>query len=255
MALLQVRELKKSYDTFVLGDINFDVNTGDVIAVLGPSGAGKTTLLRCLNRLERADKGELILDGAKYDLASEDRNEIARIHKQTGFVFQNYNLFSNKTVLQNVTLGLTSGRDMKKDEAEEIGMKMLKRVGMEDMGFKYPSQLSGGQQQRVAIARALATDPKIIYFDEPTSALDPKLTGEVLAVMKDLAGSGITMMVVTHELSFAREAASRVIFLENGNVTEEGSAKEFFENPKERSTKAFLMLDGDTVKGVPDGRI
>ena len=246
MALLQVRDLEKSYASSpVLRGISFDVDTGDVIAVLGPSGAGKTTLLRCLNRLETADKGRVILDGTEYDLTKDDKKEIAQIHKQTGFVFQSYNLFSNKTALQNVTLGLTSGRGMKKDEAEEIGMKMLRRVGMEDMGSKFPGMLSGGQQQRVAIARALATDPKIIYFDEPTSALDPKLTGEVLGVMKDLAGSGITMMVVTHELSFAKEAGTRVIFMENGKVTEEGSAKEFFENPKESASKAFLMIDGN----------
>ena len=211
MALLQVRDLEKSYDGVkVLRGINLDINTGDVIAVLGPSGAGKTTLLRCMNRLERADSGELVLDGVAYDLTKNDKKEIMQIHARTGFVFQGFNLFSNKTALGNVTLGLTSGRGMKKDEAEEIGMRMLKRVGMDQMASKYPSMLSGGQQQRVAIARALATDPKIIYFDEPTSALDPKLTGEVLAVMKDLAGSGITMMVVTHVLSFAKEAGTRV---------------------------------------------
>ncbi|MCR5673441.1 MAG: amino acid ABC transporter ATP-binding protein [Lachnospiraceae bacterium] len=246
MALLQVRDLEKSYDGVkVLRGINLDINTGDVIAVIGPSGAGKTTLLRCMNLLETADRGELVLDGASYDLTKNDKKEKMKIHAHTGFVFQGFNLFSNKTALGNVTLGLTSGHKMKKDEAEEIGMRMLKRVGMDQMASKYPGMLSGGQQQRVAIARALATDPKIIYFDEPTSALDPKLTGEVLAVMKDLAGSGITMMVVTHELSFAKEAGTRVVFMENGTITEEGLAKEFFENPRESTTKAFLMLDGD----------
>ena len=241
MTLLQVRDLEKSFDGVpVLCNINFDINTGDVVTILGPSGVGKTTLLRCLNRLERADKGTMTFDGTKYDLSSYDRKEIAAFHKQTGFVFQSYNLFTNKNALHNVTLGLTSGRGMKKDEAEEIGMKMLKRVGLADMHAKFPAQLSGGQQQRVAIARALATDPKIIWFDEPTSALDPKLTGEVLSVMKDLAHTGMTMAVVTHELSFAKEAGTRVIFMEDGRIIEEAPTAEFFDSPKEEASKAFL---------------
>ncbi len=244
MALIELRDLQKSFSgRSVLNGISFDIDKGDVIAVIGPSGAGKTTLLRCMNMLETADRGELVLDGKRYDLGRGDKNDAAQLHRQTGFVFQNYNLFSNKTALLNVTLGLTSGQNMPKAEALKIGMEKLSQVGMEEMADKYPSQLSGGQQQRVAIARALATDPKIIYFDEPTSALDPELTGEVLSVMKELAGSGITMVVVTHELSFAREAGSRVIFMEDGRIIEQAPAKSFFEDPKEARTKEFIRSE------------
>ncbi len=178
-------------------------------------------------------------------LAHTDKREIAELRKHTGFVFQNYNLFANKTALQNVTLGLTSARKMARDKAEEIGMEMLKRVGMESRASYYPSQLSGGQQQRVAIARALAADPEIIYFDEPTSALDPELIGEVLSVMRDLAASGRTMVVVTHEMSFARDVSSHVIFMEKGKIVEEGPSKEFFDHPKEARTREFLRMESD----------
>ncbi len=212
---------------------------------LGPSGSGKTTLLRCINFLETADSGTMRFGGKTYELAHTDKREIAELRKHTGFVFQNYNLFANKTALQNVTLGLTSARKMARDKAEEIGMEMLKRVGMESRASYYPSQLSGGQQQRVAIARALAADPEIIYFDEPTSALDPELIGEVLSVMRDLAASGRTMVVVTHEMSFARDVSSHVIFMEKGKIVEEGPSKEFFDHPKEARTREFLRMESD----------
>jgi cystine transport system ATP-binding protein/L-cystine transport system ATP-binding protein len=245
MALLEVNNIHKSFDgSDVLKGVSLKVEKGDVISVLGPSGSGKTTLLRCINFLERADGGEFVFGEKKYDLSHVNRSDIAGIRMQTGFVFQNYNLFANKTVIQNVTLGLTSARKIPKKEAQAKAMDVLKKVGMGDFADYYPSQLSGGQQQRVAIARALATDPKIIYFDEPTSALDPQLTAEVLEVMRDLAGEGMTMIVVTHEISFAREVSTKVMFMADGVVVEEGPAAEFFENPKMERTKEFLRLTG-----------
>lgn len=246
MALLEVRDIHKSFSgVTVLNGVDITVDRGDVIAILGPSGSGKTTLLRCINFLETADSGTMRFGGKTYELAHTDKREIAELRKHTGFVFQNYNLFANKTALQNVTLGLTSARKMARDKAEEIGMEMLKRVGMESRASYYPSQLSGGQQQRVAIARALAADPEIIYFDEPTSALDPELIGEVLSVMRDLAASGRTMVVVTHEMSFARDVSSHVIFMEKGKIVEEGPSKEFFDHPKEARTREFLRMESD----------
>lgn len=245
MALLEVKNLVKSFDRgTVLKGIDLTVDKGDVMAVLGPSGSGKTTMLRCLNYLEIADSGEMTFDGVLYDLSSSSKKDIADLRKQTGFVFQSYNLFSNKTVLDNVTLGLISGRGIDKKIAEETALRELERVGMADHADRYPAQLSGGQQQRVAIARALATDPKIIYFDEPTSALDPELTTEVLDVIRQLAGSGITMVVVTHEMSFAKDVSSKVVFMEDGLIIEQGNSKEFFNSPKEERTREFLKLNG-----------
>ncbi len=245
MALLEVRNLVKSFDRgTVLRGIDITVDRGDVMAVLGPSGSGKTTMLRCLNYLEIADSGQMTFDGVTYDLSSSSKKDIADLRKQTGFVFQSYNLFSNKTVLDNVTLGLTSGRGIDKKAAEEVALRELERVGMADHADRYPVQLSGGQQQRVAIARALATDPKIIYFDEPTSALDPELTTEVLDVIRELATSGITMVVVTHEMSFAKDVSSKVVFMEDGLIIEQGNSKEFFNDPKEERTREFLKLNG-----------
>ncbi len=241
MSFLSVNQIEKTFgNTKVLNGISFDVNQGDVIAILGSSGSGKTTLLRCINFLEHADSGKLVFDGTEYDLAHMRRKEISAIRKKTAFVFQNYNLFANKTALENTTLGLTSARGMSKHEAEEIGMRMLEKVGMADKADHYPVQLSGGQQQRVAIARALATDPEIIFFDEPTSALDPELIGEVLSVIRDLANEGRTMLIVTHEMTFAEHVSNRVLFLENGNILEEGSSKEFFQNQKEARVRDFL---------------
>ena len=239
--MLELHGIKKNFgDLEVLKGIDLTVEQGDVVAILGPSGSGKTTLLRCINFLERASGGEMVFDGERFDLIRISKKDIARLRQKTAFVFQNYNLFLNKTALQNVTEGLIIGRKMPKAEAEEIGRKMLEKVGMADRSDYYPSQLSGGQQQRVAIARVLATQPEIIYFDEPTSALDPELTGEVLAVMRQLAEEGMTMLVVTHEMGFARNVSNKVVFMEHGVVVESGSSQEFFEHPKEMRTRAFL---------------
>lgn len=244
MSVLEIKDIHKSFGSLnVLDGVNLSVHKGDVIAILGPSGSGKTTLLRCINFLETADQGTMLFDEKEYDLASMHKNDIRDIRKKTGFVFQNYNLFANKTALQNVMLGLTSARKMDKKQAEKIGLEMLRKVGMEDRASHYPSQLSGGQQQRVAIARALATNPEIIYFDEPTSALDPELIGEVLNVMRELANEGMTMIVVTHEMSFAKEVSNHVIFMEGGKIIEQGTSKEFFGNPKQERTREFLRLE------------
>ena len=268
MAMLEVRDLRKSFYTYakpglqagifhkpgarkvvsqldVLKGVDLTVNKGDVVAILGPSGSGKTTFLRCLNFLETTDSGTLIFDGEQFDLGKITKADIARLRKKTAFVFQNYNLFRNKTALQNVTEGLVIARKMPKAQADAIGMKMLEKVGLADRADSYPRQLSGGQQQRVAIARALATDPEILYFDEPTSALDPELTGEVLAVMRQLAEEGMTMLVVTHEMGFAREVSNRgvsskTVFMENGVVVEAAPSQEFFAHPKEERTREFL---------------
>ena len=239
--MLEIKNIEKSFgDLKVLDGVSLSVNKGDVVAVLGPSGSGKTTLLRCMNFLEHADAGEMVFDGETIDLKGIRKKDIKRLRKKTAFVFQNYNLFRNKNTLHNVMEGLTVARKMPRQQAEETAKQMLEKVGMLDRCEHYPHQLSGGQQQRVAIARALATDPEIIYFDEPTSALDPELIGEVLAVIKQLAEEGMTMIVVTHEINFARNVASKVIFMEDGKVLEAASAEEFFESPKEERTKAFL---------------
>ena len=241
--MLSVRNIQKSFGpTEVLKGIDLTVEQGDVVAILGPSGSGKTTLLRCMNFLETADGGELIFDGETYAFGHVHKRDIAKIRQKTAFVFQNYNLFLNKTALQNVTEGLIVGRKMPKAQAVEIGKKALAKVGLADRVDFYPDQLSGGQQQRVAIARAVATDPEIIYFDEPTSALDPELTGEVLSVMRDLAREGMTMLVVTHEMGFARTVSNKVILMEDGKIIEQGSSEDFFEHPKEERTRAFLRL-------------
>ena len=239
--MLDIRNVHKKFEnTDVLKGIDLQVSKGDVVAILGPSGSGKTTFLRCLNFLERADQGTMVFDGEEFDLARATKKEVARVRKKTAFVFQNYNLFLNKTVLKNVTLGLTVGAKMNPAEARDIAEEMLRRVGMAERLNSYPSELSGGQQQRVAIARALASSPEIIYFDEPTSALDPELIGEVLAVMRDLAESGMTMLVVTHEMDFARNVSSKVLFMEGGNVIESGPSKAFFEHPEQERTRAFI---------------
>ena len=239
--MLQIRDVRKKFDDLeVLQGIGFDVEKSDVVAILGPSGSGKTTLLRCLNFLEKADAGTMVFDGRTFDLNKATKAEIADLRRKTAFVFQNYNLFLNKTVLENVTLGLTAGAGMKKNEARDIAVAMLDKVGMADKLSSYPSQLSGGQQQRVAIARAMATKPEIIFFDEPTSALDPELIGEVLNVMRQLAEEGMTMLVVTHEMSFARNVSNKAIFMEDGRIVESGPSSTVFSNPKEERTKAFL---------------
>ena len=239
--MLEIRNIHKRFGALdVLRGVDIAVEQGDVVAILGPSGSGKTTLLRCINFLEIADSGEMIFDGERFDLAHTSKKDVQRLRKKTGFVFQNYNLFQNKTALQNVTEGLIIARKTPREQAMEIAMGALSKVGLADRAQSYPSQLSGGQQQRVAIARAIATRPEIIYFDEPTSALDPELTGEVLSVMRDLAAEGMTMLVVTHEMGFARTVSSRVVFMENGVVVESAPSADFFERPREERTKAFL---------------
>ena len=243
--MLQIRNLRKSFgDLQVLKSIDLDVNKGDVVAILGPSGSGKTTMLRCLNFLEKSDGGTMLFDDQRVDLARVTHAEANALRRRTGFVFQNYNLFANKTALQNVTEGLIIARKMPRRRAEEIARAALVKVGMDDRADYYPSQLSGGQQQRVAIARAMAADPEIIYFDEPTSALDPELTGEVLRVLRELAEHKTTMIIVTHEMKFARDAADRILFMDGGVVVEQGDAKELIDHPKEERTRQFLASYG-----------
>ena len=257
MAMMEIRNVHKTFRTYakaglrpgahkvvselpVLQGVDLTVEKGDVVAILGPSGSGKTTLLRCLNFLETADAGQLVLDGETFDLAHAGRADIARLRKKTAFVFQNYNLFRNKTALQNVTEGLIVARRMPREQADAIGRRMLEKVGLADRADYYPRQLSGGQQQRVAIARALALHPDILCFDEPTSALDPELTGEVLKVLRDLADRKTTMIIVTHEMHFARDVADRIMFMDGGVVVEEGPARQLIEHPQEERTKQFL---------------
>lgn len=239
--ILEAKGIKKSFgEAKILKGIDLSIDKGDVVAILGRSGSGKTTLLRCLDFLEKADGGTLIFDGVSYDLKTISKKDIRELRKKTGFVFQNYNLFSNMTALENVMEGLVTARKINKKEALETSLSMLEKVGMLEWKDHYPIQLSGGQQQRVAIARALATKPEVIYFDEPTSALDPELTGEVLTVMKRLAEDGMTMIVVTHEMGFARRVANRVVFMEEGRVLEEGDPETIFTSPKEKRTQEFI---------------
>lgn len=239
--MIELKNLKKRFNSnYVLNGISFKVEKGDIISIIGPSGCGKTTLLRCMNFLNTSDEGYLTFDDETYDMANINKKEINNIRKKTAFVFQNYNLFLNKTALENVIEGLIIARKMAKNEAIKIGEEMLEKVGMLERKDHYPSQLSGGQQQRVAIARALALNPEIIYFDEPTSALDPELIGEVLEVIKQLALEKRTMIIVSHEMRFVRSISTKVIFMEGGHIVEEGTPKDIFENPKEERTKEFL---------------
>ena len=239
--MIEVKGIRKKFgDLEVLKGLDLTVNKGDVIAILGPSGSGKTTLLRCMNFLERADEGTMYFDSDVVDMHKADKKTIHNIRNKTAFVFQSFNLFTNKTALENVTIGLTVARKMDKRKAEEIGKKLLDKVGLSDKYYSYPSQLSGGQQQRVGIARALAADPEIIYFDEPTSALDPELIGEVLKVIKELADDGMTMLVVTHEMNFAKNVSNRVIFMEEGKIISSSGTKEFFEEQKNERVRNFI---------------
>ncbi len=239
--MLKVKEVQKAFgDNQVLRGVDIEVAKGDIVVILGPSGSGKTTFLRCLNFLERADGGTMDFDGIHTELKSASKAVVSRVRKKTAFVFQNYNLFQNKTALQNVTEGLIVARKVPKAEALARAKAALDKVGLSDRYDYYPSQLSGGQQQRVGIARAIAVDPDVLLFDEPTSALDPELIGEVLAVMKKLAKEGATMIIVTHEMTFAQEVASKVIFMDGGVIVEQGSAKQIFTTPKEERTIQFL---------------
>ncbi len=220
-----------------LVDVSVDINTGEVVVICGPSGSGKSTFLRCLNRLEEIDRGTIIIEGMDiYDT----RIKIHEVREEIGMVFQHFNLFPHKNVIENITLAQVVVRRRTIEEAEKIADRLLEKVGIHEKARAYPSQLSGGQQQRVAIARALAMQPKIMLFDEPTSALDPEMIGEVLDVMRTLAKEGMTMVVVSHEMGFAREVSDRIIFMDEGRLIEEGSPSEFFKNPKSERTKLFL---------------
>ena len=240
--MIEVNDLHKSFsNTGVLRGIDFKVDKGEVISVIGPSGSGKTTLLRCISFLEKADKGTMVFDGISYEMNSVSSREIRQLRRKMGFVFQGFNLFNNMTVRQNVAEGLVMLRKMDKSDADDIAMKVLDKVDLSNRADFYPGELSGGQQQRVSIARAIAYDPEILLLDEPTSALDPELTGEVLDVIKKLAKEGTTMVVVTHEMEFALEISSRVTFMENGFVVEEGKAEQVLLSPKEDRTRQFLL--------------
>jgi L-cystine transport system ATP-binding protein len=239
--MLQIKNVKKSFGKLdVLNGVSFDVNKGDVIVILGSSGSGKTTLLRCLEYFEHADEGTLTLDGIEADLSKLNKKLVHSLRLKIGFVFQNYNLFVNKTALENVTLGLTVARGIKKEEARELGKKALDKVGLSERYDYYPAQLSGGQQQRVGIARAIVYNPDVVFFDEPTSALDPELVCEVLNTIKGLAQDGTTMVIVTHEMNFARDVATKVIYMDKGVIVESGTPEKMFSNPSEERTRQFL---------------
>lgn len=235
---VHVKNLKKSFGKLeVLKDISIDIDEGEVVVLLGPSGSGKSTFLRCLNQLETATAGTILVDNQDV---TDKHTDINKVRENIGMVFQHFNLFPHKTVLGNIMLAPVELKKMTKEQATETGMSLLKRVGMESKAEVYPSQISGGQKQRVAIARALAMNPDIMLFDEPTSALDPEMVGEVLAVMKKLAADGMTMVVVTHEIGFAREVADRIVFMDAGYIVEQGTPEEVIDHPKEERTIDFL---------------
>ncbi|NLG10186.1 MAG: amino acid ABC transporter ATP-binding protein [Coriobacteriaceae bacterium] len=236
--MIKVNKLNKWYGKHhVLKDINLSVDAGEVVVIIGASGSGKSTLVRCINFLERAQKGTITIDGQKV---SHKSKKLHLIRREVGMVFQHFNLFPHMTVMGNVIEGLIYVKGMSKEEAIEEGKLLLEKVGMADKADVYPSMISGGQKQRVAIARALAMNPKIMLFDEPTSALDPELVGDVLGVMQQLANDGMTMIVITHEMGFAREVADRIIFMDEGKIIEEGTPEEIYNNPKNERTKEFL---------------
>ncbi len=235
--MIEIKGLKKSFDDLhVLKGIDLSIDEGEVVVIIGPSGSGKSTLLRCINFLEEPTSGSITVDGIPLDSEAN----INKVREEVGMVFQRFNLFPHMTVLQNITLAPLKVRKIKKAQAEQRAQELLDRVGLGDKADAYPNQLSGGQQQRVAIARALAMNPKVMLFDEPTSALDPEMVGEVLDVMQRLAESGMTMIIVTHEMGFAREVGTRLIFVDGGYIVEQGKPKEVFENPKEERLKLFL---------------
>lgn len=240
--MLKVTNVHKAFGSNkILKGVDLEVKKGDVVVILGPSGSGKTTFLRCLDFMESADQGEMEFGAIRTSLRHAHKKTILDVRRKTGFVFQNFNLFNNKTALENVMEGLVTARKIPKAKAKEIAERALQKVGLLDRKDFYPSQLSGGQQQRVGIARAIAPNPDVVFFDEPTSALDPELVGEVLSAIKELAREGMTMIVVTHEMSFAEEVASQVVFMDGGVVVEKGTAKEIFNNPKEERTRQFLQ--------------
>ena len=236
--MIEMNQVNKWYDDYhALDNINLKVRKGERMVICGPSGSGKSTLIRTINRLEEHQYGQIIVEGVEM---TPDVKKIHEIRKEVGMVFQQFNLFPHLTVLNNITLSPVWERNIPKKEAEQTALELLERVGILEQANKYPGQLSGGQQQRVAIARSLAMDPKVLLFDEPTSALDPEMVGEVLDVMKNLAKDGMTMVVVTHEMGFAREVADRVIFMDGGAIIEEGTPEHFFTNPENERTQAFL---------------
>ncbi|MEU9573664.1 amino acid ABC transporter ATP-binding protein [Streptomyces massasporeus] len=236
--LIELRDVNKHFgELHVLQDINLTVSRGEVVVVIGPSGSGKSTLCRAINRLETIESGQIVLDGQPLP---EEGKPLARLRADVGMVFQSFNLFAHKTVLQNISLGQIKVRGRRKEDADKRSRELLDRVGVANQADKYPAQLSGGQQQRVAIARALAMEPKVMLFDEPTSALDPEMINEVLEVMKQLARDGMTMIVVTHEMGFARSAANRVVFMSDGAIVEDSAPDEFFTNPSSDRAKDFL---------------
>ncbi|WP_396275200.1 amino acid ABC transporter ATP-binding protein [Glutamicibacter sp. PS] len=236
--IVELSGVNKHYgDLHVLQNINLEVSKGEVVVILGPSGSGKSTLCRTINRLETIDEGSIAIDGKKLP---EEGKALAKLRADVGMVFQSFNLFAHKTILENVTLGPIKVKGMKKAEADKLAMSLLERVGVANQSHKLPAQLSGGQQQRVAIARALAMRPKVMLFDEPTSALDPEMINEVLDTMVGLAHEGMTMLVVTHEMGFARKAADRVIFMADGQIVEQSSPEDFFTNPQSDRAKDFL---------------
>ena len=236
--VIELRHVDKHYGALhVLKDINLDIDRGEVLVVIGPSGSGKSTLCRTINRLETIDSGEILIEGEPLP---QEGKELARTRAELGMVFQQFNLFAHKSILDNVTLGPIEVLGLSKDEAEKRAMSLLERVGVAEQAKKVPAQLSGGQQQRVAIARSLAMNPKAMLFDEPTSALDPEMINEVLDVMTELARGGMTMVVVTHEMNFARRVCNRVIFMADGAIVEEGTPDEFFDNPKTQRARDFL---------------
>jgi glutamine transport system ATP-binding protein len=236
--LIKVENLKKSFgENEVLKDINLSIEPQEVVVVIGPSGSGKSTLLRCINLLESITDGHILIEGKDI---TDKKNDINKMRQEVGMVFQHFNLFPHKTVIENLMLAPTKVRKVPAEVARNKGIELLRKVGLEEKADAYPSSLSGGQKQRVAIARALAMEPKIMLFDEPTSALDPEVVGEVLEVMKQLAKEGMTMVVVTHEMGFAREVGDRVIFMDGGYIVEENEPKQLFESPQQERTKAFL---------------
>lgn len=236
--VIELRHIDKHFGSLhVLKDVSLTVKKGEVVVIIGPSGSGKSTLCRTINRLETIDSGEIIIDG---DVMPEEGKKLAELRSEIGMVFQSFNLFAHKSIIDNVTIAPRDVLHIPKKEAQEEAMRLLKRVGVEDQAHKVPAQLSGGQQQRVAIARALAMHPKAILFDEPTSALDPEMIGEVLDVMTELAKEGMTMVIVTHEMNFARRVADRVIFMESGSILEENTPEEFFASPRTQRARDFL---------------
>lgn len=236
--VIELRHIDKHFGSLhVLKDVSLTVRKGEVVVIIGPSGSGKSTLCRTINRLETIDSGEIIIDG---DVMPEEGKKLAELRSEIGMVFQSFNLFAHKSIIDNVTIAPRDVLHTPKKEAQEEAMRLLKRVGVEDQAHKVPAQLSGGQQQRVAIARALAMHPKAILFDEPTSALDPEMIGEVLDVMTELAKEGMTMVIVTHEMNFARRVADRVIFMDGGSILEENTPEEFFASPRTQRARDFL---------------